>query len=936
MEKKLYSLLVILLITMNLFSQKSFENAIYETENSLLPVHIFKGEKPYKLQERMEYYKVPGISISVIEDYEVKWTKYYGYADLEDKIPVTDQTLFNVGSLSKGVASLTVLSLIQNGTVKLDEDVNKYLISWKIPDNEFSDSVKVTPRLLMNHTSGAMHHFALNYSRENVPSITDYLIGRSPARERPTIIDKIPGTGFQYSNPGFAILQQMVEDITHKSFYEVASENIFTRIGMEETSFCQPLPKINEKYAAAGYRGYSSMPVKRYFYPNTAAGGLWTTTEDYAKFVIELMNSYHGKSNTVISQELTKEMLSPHATDLYGLGVFLRNYGGEEYFGHMGDNAGFFAGYLAHISNGNGVIVFTNSNTSPELIREIIKAVAKVYNWPNFLPKEIEIVDIQENILKSVSGRYRSGSDDLIEISYKEGALYLDNFGNEKLFHTGENVFKIKRRKGEIKFVYDSLQQKNFAIYRFADNIGRLSDTKVKAVKLKENERIPREFLEDEEFKQAEELYKKIFFDNQNDPSVSENRLNRMGYEFISRNLIQQAIFVFKLNTEFYPNSSNCYDSYGEALALDGRIEEAVMSYQKAVDIDPNADNAKKCLKDLRNKLPGNNAELDFLLSQKLPENEPGAAIIVLSGDSVSYESYFGCADLKNQERLNRSHMMGIASMSKQFLGMALLYLVDEGKLKLDDDISEYNTDLPLNGRKISIRQLVSHTSGLPEITQNDVFMKNIDKPHSVKEIIDVAFIDDFRSEPGEKFLYCNTGYTIAVSLIEKLSVMKYSEFLEKNIFEPLHMNNTYSCEYEHDGAEFTQRYLADSTGFKEAEVMHFSNLIGGGGIISNVSDLGKWCSALLNGHNLPSNYKLLWDTGYLNSGEKTEYGLGMGISSYRGMPFYYHPGMGSGMNSINLIFPEEDLAVVEIRNISKPKFSSKEIALFLVDYFKK
>ena len=113
---------------------------------------------------------------------------------------------------------------------------------------------------------------------------------------------------------------------------------------------------------------------------------------------------------------------------------------------------------------------------------------------------------------------------------------------------------------------------------------------------------------------------------------------------------------------------------------------------------------------------------------------------------------------------------------------------------------------------------------------------------------------------------------------------------------------------------------------------MDFSNLIGGGGIISNAQDINKWNEALLTGHGLPQNYQELWNPILLNNGESNNYGLGMGVSSHQGYPFYYHPGMGSGMNSINLIFPDQSLGVVIIRNVSKPKYSSVQIALTIAD----
>ena len=319
-------------------------------------------------------------------------------------------------------------------------------------------------------------------------------------------------------------------------------------------------------------------------------------------------------------------------------------------------------------------------------------------------------------------------------------------------------------------------------------------------------------------------------------------------------------------------------------------------------------------------------SKLKCELDLKLNDSAPGAAILFMLGDSVIFEDYYGMADIENAVKLGPEHKMGIASVSKQFEGMALLLLEEKGLLSLDDDIRKYFAEYPLGDEKISLRQLLSHSSGLPELTQNKKFMSTIGTAHTVEEIILTGLNAEFLNKPGVNYQYCNTGYTIIVALIEKVSGMKYSVFLKNNFFDPLGMKNTYSCDAEHDAKDIVPRYYADSTGFIRAEEIHFSNLIGGGGIISNVRDLAIWNRALLTGKGLPSNYKTIWKPNALNNGDLYSYGLGMGISEFEGIPFYYHPGMGSGMNSINLIYPDYDLSMVVIRNVSKPDVTSVDL----------
>jgi len=320
-------------------------------------------------------------------------------------------------------------------------------------------------------------------------------------------------------------------------------------------------------------------------------------------------------------------------------------------------------------------------------------------------------------------------------------------------------------------------------------------------------------------------------------------------------------------------------------------------------------------------------------LSKKLLTDDAGVSLIITHEDQIIYEKYLGYANLGKKEMLDSHHVLGIASISKQFLGMATLILANEGKIDLDKDIKEYLPDLPIDNRKIQIKQLLSHTSGLPELTQNNEFMSNISEKHTVTQIINIGLKGEYRSNPGEKFIYCNTGYSIMTALIEKQSGMGYSDYLKEKIFNPLNMNNTYSCDYNQDASNAVQRYFLDSTGYHSATIMHFSNLIGGGGVVSNVQDMAKWGMALISGKNLPINYREIWKPVLLNSGESTDYGLGMGVSTHKGRTFYYHPGMGDGMNSVNLIFPEEKITITVIRNVFPPNVSSNEIALLAADY---
>ena len=587
----------------NNFSQSN-DSLILQVEDGLLPYVLIEGQSSFNLKDRMEYYKVPGVSITVIKDYKIDWTKHYGVMDSEVQNPVTDETLFNVGSLSKGVAALTALRLVQEGKIDLDKDINEQLISWKIPENEFTKQGTVTPLLLMNHSGGAMFSPGVAYLADNFPTNLQILNGENPSQTKAVVIDKIPGTEYQYSNAGYSILQQLMVDVEKKSFPEITKERIFKPLNMDNTTFEQPLPDNLIKIASAGHQGNGApLFAKRYFFPHMAAGGLWTTTYDYAKYIIELQKSYLGKSNHIISRELAKKMLSPHVSKQYGLGVFMREmYGEINYFGHLGDSRGFFAGFVSHLTDGYGAVVFTNGQNGANLIREITNGIAKTYGWEKYLPKEYKIVSIDEDMVNKYCGRYSLGSDDYFELREEGNKLFTNKFDNAQLFHIGDGKFVIKSRLGYLQFSFDSTQSVSSALYYFSDELGRFFNEPIACDKMNPGEKVPIELLEEGQVENALNLYRKIKLESPSDFNVSENRFNNLGYNYLGKGMLNEAIIILKLNVELYPESANVYDSLGEAFMKNGDDEQAITNYNKSLELNPNNANAVEKLKELKKR----------------------------------------------------------------------------------------------------------------------------------------------------------------------------------------------------------------------------------------------------------------------------------------------------------------------------------------------
>jgi CubicO group peptidase (beta-lactamase class C family) len=581
---------------------ESNDARIAEVEHSLLPPVLIEGEQPYTLPDRMAFYRVPGVSIAVIEDFKVAWIRNYGVRDVELDAPVTDSTLFAVGSLSKAAAAATILHLIDQGKFGLDDNVNDLLKSWKVPENELTRQSAVTVRRLLNHSGGFGLSPARSYAPDNMPSLIQYLNADSPLTVSPARIEFVPGTVFQYANAGFSTLQILAEDVSGERYPQFAREVLFDPLGMRHTTFEQPLPPDREAYAAAGHTSDGQVQgIKRYAFPALTAGGLWSTAEEYARFVIEIQRVLKGESDLIMSQELAQQMTSPHDAREYGLGVFMRYMDSATYFGHIGDSRGFVAGFTAHPTRGYGAVVMTNGSNGIGLVREITSAIARVYDWETFLPRVHRRYELDTGTMASYAGRYRLDFDNVARVFEKDGSLFYATAGMDdlRLIAVAEDTLVAKERLGHLVFAPDATGEVSTCVPYFADDIGRLPAEERTATRMAEGEQTPLEMLLAGELDKAISSYREHKREFPDDPAVSESRFNNLGYRFLNQNSLAEALAVFRLNLDFYPASGNCWDSYAEALLAAGDKEEALRHYQKAYELDPSNGNAARWIEKL-------------------------------------------------------------------------------------------------------------------------------------------------------------------------------------------------------------------------------------------------------------------------------------------------------------------------------------------------
>lgn len=574
---------------------------INQVENGLFPFVPVAGFPTWNIYDRMKYYGVPGVSIAVIKDFKIDWAKGYGLADTASKAAVTTQTLFSAGSISKLVMAAAAMRLVQDKKILLDAPINNYLTSWKIPENEWTRKKPVTLRMLLSHSAGTTQsaYFGFTPDKNPLPAITDILSGSGLAETRPVIVNTEPGKEFRYSGGGSMIAQMALMDVAKKDFATFMQETIFAPLGMQHSTFEQPLPSA---FAAKASWAYSAAPWFKgmpYVYPQQAAAGLYTTPSDLAKFFIELQKAY--RSNGKVLQKITaQQMFTPQfivSKGMYkeqiGVGPFLlertdnqENKG--KYFEFTGVNAGFLAYGIANLTEGYGVVIMLNSGDDVNgLGKEIRRAVAKVYNWNGFLPDEIKPIALSALELESYSGRYRRGPDEVVYIRKEKNYLveninegpdiYCFPVAQDTVFFTDFNVkgYFVLNNNGKAVSLQTAWQEKPM-------------------VRMKEDEFTPSELLRAKKYEAAKAGLRAM--------QLNEYQITYLAYDYINKKSpeLKAAKAILEVAEEQHPKAGVVFSRWGDYyLKLNDKFR-AITSFSKALALDPADTQSLKILNGLK------------------------------------------------------------------------------------------------------------------------------------------------------------------------------------------------------------------------------------------------------------------------------------------------------------------------------------------------
>ncbi len=389
--------------------QGAREARIERVLSGLRPPVVIKGQPPEKwtLAEGMAQSHVPGISIAVIDNGQIDWARGFGVKQAGTADPVSTSTLFEAQSISKAVTATATLVLVNSGRLSLDKSPNDYLKSWKLAYNEYQAQEEVTLRRILSHSSGlTVGGFAGYRVGEPLPSLLQILNGEKPANNPPIRVDFVPGSKFRYSGGGAEVMQQLLLDVTGQPFPELMKRLVLTPVGMTSSSYEQPLPQARWAEAASGHDGEGTVVKGKWpIQPEMAAGGLWTTPTDLAKWELAITSAWKGEQNKLFSKRIATEMLTVQKAP-YGLGVEVEGTGPSLEFSHGGSNFGFRAQVVMFPAVGKGAVIMANGDRADWVISSLIKSIASEYDWPALKQTEREVVPLSTAQLDVLAGVY--------------------------------------------------------------------------------------------------------------------------------------------------------------------------------------------------------------------------------------------------------------------------------------------------------------------------------------------------------------------------------------------------------------------------------------------------------------------------------------------------------------------------------------------------
>ncbi|HAK43170.1 MAG TPA: penicillin-binding protein [Clostridium sp.] len=394
---KLLTVILSLLMLSNLLLSNNVAIAASKNSNSK-SIEEFKNKLDKSVPELQKRYGVEGTAIGIIQDSEVKYVLNYGLEDKAKNKSISNDTVFQVASISKSSTAWGIMKLVDEGKISLDDPVEKYLTRWHLPESKFNKD-EVTIKRLLSHTAGlTVHGYLGTDPGKKIPTIEESL-STNIFPNKPLEIGMEPGSDVIYSGGGYTLLQLIIEEVTGETFENYMEKEILKPLKMDNSSFSDSFSNDN---MSKSY-GYFNQVIPNYNFTEKAAAGLKTTVPDFLKFMLASMDGVNNevKGRNILKSETVDLMHKPVMSDS-ALGVFEKELSdGSELIYHSGDNRGWHAVYGIIPEKKDGVVIFTNSDNGVDLRQDI-------YNfWIEYetgtLPEQYYAMEKYRNTTFSIS-----------------------------------------------------------------------------------------------------------------------------------------------------------------------------------------------------------------------------------------------------------------------------------------------------------------------------------------------------------------------------------------------------------------------------------------------------------------------------------------------------------------------------------------------------
>jgi CubicO group peptidase (beta-lactamase class C family) len=313
---------------------------------------------------------------------------------------------------------------------------------------------------------------------------------------------------------------------------------------------------------------------------------------------------------------------------------------------------------------------------------------------------------------------------------------------------------------------------------------------------------------------------------------------------------------------------------------------------------------------------PASNESLDRYLSKIYPAAEPGAAVLVTQNGKVLLRKGYGMANLEHGVPITPETVFEVGSVTKQFTAAAILMLQERGKLSVQDDLTKYLPDFPTQGKKVTLEDLLHHTSGIPSYTGMAEWIPKMREDLSVDQLIGIFQGKPLEFDPGTKWAYDNSGYVLLGAVIEKVAGKSYERFIEDEIFQPLGMTHSYYGSWTDVIPHRAAGYDKENDHFINTPYLSMTQPYAAGSLMSTVDDLALWDRALTSGTLLKKeSLDRAFTSGQLTSGQLTRYGYGWTLHDLAGKRVIEHGGDINGFSCDVLRIPEAGIFIVVLTN---------------------